>query len=192
MADLEQQHPPVMPSGNTHEPYANQGAAHGDATSSPIGWLKTPRGILRLVEFLFAIISFGAMSDASMYDHESSFKFLVAVGVMIFIYTIVLIVTYIFEPKVTALCVYQPVIELGLDGIFCVLLLAAGAAAAAKCNEKNSDTGYSICNLPDDFYGKHNKDNIKASIVFTFFNLICFAASTFFSWRVNANEEAKR
>lgn len=89
--------------------------------------------------------------------------------------------------QVDRYCLYMPVIELAFDGIFCVMLLAAGASSASKCNE-DLGGGITICK---DATSKA-KDNLKASIVFAFFTLIAMIASTFFSYKENAEEERKK
>ena len=68
-----------------------------------------------------------------------------------------------------------------------VLVFFFPAATAAQC-DKDLGGGFSIC---EDGPQKV-KDNMKASIVFSFFLLACFIASTFFSWRDNAAEERKK
>jgi len=198
MADIEQQPQqgmdptPVMPGGemNTAPP---QGAGYGGGVPSeeftPFGWVKTPKGILRLIEFLFSMIIFGTMADVSGYDSFSQFQFSVAVGAMLFIYTFCLILCYIGRKTVERYCLYMPPIELTMDGIFTILLLAAGAAVAAKCNEDNYlGSGKSICDVAP----TKTKNNIQASAAFNFLAMFCMMASTFLSYKENAAEEAKR
>lgn len=125
------------------------------------------------------------------WDEYANFKFLVAVGVLSFLYTLVLVVTYICRPTVDKICTYQPVIELVLDFILVVLCLAAGAAAATEAAKK-FDIGNGDRKSLLDVLSSGDKSNLQASIVFTFFNMILFAISAFFSWKENAAEERKR
>lgn len=191
MADLEQQQQPTSVVPAAGEPYHqdnNSGTAPA-AEGPSWTWIKTPTGILRIVEFLFAIISFATMADVSGFDEYSQFKYLVAIGVIVFLYTLTLVVVYIFRSAIERKCLYLPVIELAMDGIFVVLLLAAGAAAASRLSETLDGTeGQNIL----DGASSRNKSNLQASVVFTFFNMICFMVSAFFSYRANAAEEAKR
>jgi hypothetical protein len=77
-------------------------------------------------QYAFAFASLCVCSDVTGYDKFDQFKFEVACGVLVFIYTLVLMAVYTFRPSVERMCLYLPVIELVLDGVFCVLLLAAG------------------------------------------------------------------
>lgn len=189
MADLEQQQTSVVPP--THDAYPPAG--NGGDFYSPWAWIKTPRGILRMVEWLFSIVSFACMANVGDgWDTFSDFKFLVAVGVLAFLYTMVVMITYICRPSVDKCCTYQPPIELALDGILCVLLLAAGAAAATAENKKRYDYPDGSTKSYLDLVDGSHKSNLQASIVFTFFNLVLFIVSAFFSYRENAAEERKR
>lgn len=130
---------------------------------------------------------FVCLDSFNGWDNFSQFKYLVATGVLVFVYTFVLIFVYIFRRTIEQRCLYLPPIELALDGIFCVLLLAAGAAAAQKMNADYIGDQSIL-----DLVSSGQKSNLQASVVFTFFNLLCFIASTFFSYRENAAEERKR
>lgn len=165
-------------------------ASYGDAQSqefSPWSWVKTPKGALRIVEFILSIVMFATMADVENFDVRSEFKYMVACGVIVWLYVTIMMILYICRKTVDRYCLYMPIIELVFDGIFCVMLLAAGAASASECNA-DQGFGSTICkDAPTKV-----KDNIKASIVFAFFTLIAFIASTFFSYKENVEEERKK
>jgi hypothetical protein len=147
--------------------------------------LGTPRGILRLVEILFAIIAFATMADQTGFDSVSEFQFVVAANVLAFIFAFILLLVYIFQDKVDLMCLYTPIIELVGDGILTLLLFIAGIASAVKCSKSvatgpNSDT--TICKT---------YNLVAASVAFTFLTFALFAISTYFSYRLNVEEERK-
>jgi hypothetical protein len=92
------------------------------------------QGVLRIIELLFSVVIFATMASVGGFGNFSSYALEVAVGALIFIYVFVLIITYFLHAYVQGACTYQPIIELVFDGIFIILLLAAGIAAAVQCN----------------------------------------------------------
>lgn len=146
----------------------------------------TPRGILRLVEIVFAIIAFATMADENGFSAFSQFSYLVAANVIAFVWAFFIVLVYIFQDKVDNACLYTPIVELVTDGIVTLLVFAAGCAAATKCNDK-IDLGpfggsTTICK---------ESGHVTASVVFTFFTFLLFAVSTFLSYRSNVAEEKK-
>jgi hypothetical protein len=150
---------------------------------------KTPRGVFRLLELLFAIISFGAMADVSMFDREDDYRFLVGMGVLAFMYAFIISLIYIFQQRVDNCCLWTPVFELCADGLLTILLFAAFVASAVKCNKNlaASGSGMTVTWCDD----SKDKDNVKASIAFTFINFVTFVCSTWFSYKLNVEEEKK-
>jgi hypothetical protein len=148
---------------------------------------KTPRGIFRLFELLFSIIAFGAMADVNGFDTENDYKFLVGMGVLAFIFSFIISLVYIFQQRVDSCCLWTPVIELCADGLLTILLFAAFVASIVRCNKKIQfgSQSFSACDDSND------KDNLKASIAFTFLDFVLFGLSTWWSYKLNIEEEKK-
>lgn len=68
----------------------------------------------------------------------SDFKFMVAAGVLAWLYVMFLMIVYIFRARIEQWCTFLPPIELVLDGVFVVFCLAAGASSADRCNHRIS------------------------------------------------------
>jgi len=138
----------------------------------------SPDGILRLLEWLLTVISFGAMSDQTGYSNFSEFQFLVAAGVLAWLWTMVMLTFYIFDMHAT-----KPVlnlVEFVGDLLWAFFEFVAGIAAAARCNktvftDPVTGTTYHTCD--------HEADKAKAGTAFAF--LACFAlmGSAFFSYK---------
>jgi len=172
-------------------PSTNAASSAGpDDGLAPWGWLKTPKGWTRLAEWLFSVIMFATMADVNGFDNYSEFKYQVACGVLVWLYVTTIMLCYIFRRSVERHCLYMPVIELAFDGIFCVMLLAAGAAAASQCNKDIGPPGFSVKLCSDAPTTIKNK--LKSSIVFAFFTLLAMIGSTWFSYKENVAEERKR
>ena len=147
--------------------------------------LSSPRGVLRLIGLLFSIIAFATMADVTGFGQESSFGYLVAANVLAFIWCFVIILIYIFQSEVDLICLYTPIIELVGDGLLVLLLIIAGCAAAVKCTEsqptQNGGTSTFCSYYP----------NIAASVAFTFLNFAVFIIASWFSYKLNVEEERK-
>jgi len=134
---------------------------------------------------------FATMADVNGFDSESEYQYQVACGVLVWLYVTAIMLCYIFRRSVERHCLYMPVIELAFDGIFCVMLLAAGAATASKCNKNLAPSGFGTvkwCSTPSSTI----TNKLKSSIVFAFFTLIAMIGSTWFSYKENVAEERKR
>ena len=136
------------------------------------------------------------MASVDHFDTYSDFKFMVAAGVLGWLYVMTLMVVYVFRARIEQSCTYLPPIELVLDGVLVVFCLAAGASCADRCNHRLHELdgtawdGETVCN--NAFISKTTKNDVNASIVFAFFSMIAFMVSFYYSWRDNAKEEAKR
>jgi len=140
--------------------------------------LTSPDGILRLVEWLFALISFATMASASGYSSFSQFQFLVAAGVITWIWTMAMLTYYIFDLASKNAILH--LVELAGDFVVVVFEFAAGVAAAAECNTHPcSITGVPVCDsLLCDGVG-----DAKAGIAFAFLTFFALLGSMFFDWK---------
>jgi len=174
-------------------------AAPPDAVGCNLNSMKrvffSAPGALRLLEWLFAIIAFGAMADQAHMDPDfgnatqdgtrmtGSGKFVIAMGVLVFVYTMAVIVLNLFDVHSTR--PFLLLFELVTDALFGLLCFIAGIAAGARRNDKSPQSDIKFC----DTYtvpatGKDYKaDNAKAAVAFIFFASFCLFASTFFSYR---------
>lgn len=100
-----------------------------------------PPGVLRAVEWLCAVIAFGAMSDASCskcphdvsaYGKISDFAYLVAIGVIVWLYVSAIATASVLD--LHSRFPWLPRVELALDAVFAFLLFVGALAAAARCS----------------------------------------------------------
>jgi len=129
--------------------------------------VTSPDGVLRLFELLFAIVSFGAMADEPNYTVASEFKFLVAAGVLTFLWTLVMLTFYVFDLASSAPLIF--VVEMVGDFVLIVFEFAAGVASAHKCNES----------IP----GTSGQSKPKAAAAFAFLLFFALLGSLFFGYK---------
>ncbi|KAI9102049.1 membrane-associating domain-containing protein [Phlyctochytrium arcticum] len=139
-----------MPSGT--QPYSVP------ASESIIDTLKHPRTILRIIEWFFAVIAFSTIAE---YPHFDAISFMLFVGVVGWLLTMVFLAVYIFRPIQTQGRVYAYA-ELVITAIWVVFWFAASVAVAAL--------GCPACG------------NLKASVAFGFFSFGAWIASTWFAF----------
>jgi len=154
------------------QPQPGQSKASGLSGESFKRVLTSPDGILRLVEWLFALISFATMASAtgysSFYSSFSQFQFLVAAGVITWIWTMAMLTFYIFDLASKNPVLY--LVELAGDFVLVVFEFAAGVASAAECNTHNG----LLCDGVGD---------AKAAIAFAFLTFFALLGSMFFDWK---------
>jgi len=148
--------------------------ATGLNTESLIRVFTSLQGILRVVEWFFAVIAFGAMADQTGYDTQDSLKYLVAVCVMTWMRPWFLSPSYIFDlhSKYPAL----NLVEFVADVFFAFMDMIAGIAVAAFCNEKISIPGGSVKKC-------ENADKPKAAAAFAFLLAFTLIVSAYLSFR---------
>jgi len=157
------------PSASPAPPTQTSSVASGCNGASFKRVLTSPDGILRCVEWLFAVISFGAMADQSGYDQFSEFQFLVAAGVLTWLWTMAMLSCYIFD-----LAGSNPIlnlVEFAGDCLWALFEFVAGIVAAKKCNDYSCSVG-----------------KIQAAAAFAFLCFFALLGSAFFSykkWRMN-------
>jgi len=171
-------------------------AAPPDAVGCNLNSMKrvffSAPGALRAAEWLFAIIAFGAMANQAAMDPNFSVftsdgtrmtgsgKFVIAMGVLVFIYTMAVLVLNIFDVHSTHS--FLLVFELATDALFGLLCFIAGIVAGAHCNDGVSGVKY--CDSITWLDGKdYAATNAKAAIAFIFFTAFCLWGSAFFSYR---------
>jgi len=150
------------------QPQPGQSKASGLSGESFKRVLTSPDGILRLVEWLFALISFATMASATGYSSFSQFQFLVAAGVITWIWTMAMLTFYIFDLASKNPVLY--LVELAGDFVLVVFEFAAGVASAAECNTRNG----LLCDGVGD---------AKAAIAFAFLTFFVLLGSMFFDWK---------
>lgn len=158
----------------THTKSASLPAApHGQvAMTYNFRLLFQPEGLLRLLEILLAIIAFGSMSDYPKYSEYGAFKFLVASGVLTFLW-----ILFILVATVINLHAQYPVLNFGefmMDLIWIFFNFVAFSVAADKCGSYDAVTKETICD-------EHNKP--KAAAAFSFLVAFGLLGSAFFSFK---------
>jgi len=168
---------PAAPQTYSTAQQSSNDAATGCNGASFRRVLTSPDGILRMVEWLFAVISFGAMADQTGYSSFSQFQFAVAAGVLLWIWTMVQLTFYIFD-----LAGKNPMlhlVEFAGDAVLAIFEFAAGIAVAAKCNQTiGSHAGCTGVHKP------------QASAAFAFLAFFALLGSLFFDfkkWRGSKN-----
>jgi hypothetical protein len=87
-----------------------------------------------LVTWGFSLLCFATAADALNGGSGSSqFEYLIAAGVLTWIYVTACLVYYCARNQIDRKCLSAPIIELVGDGVMLILLFAAGCAAASKC-----------------------------------------------------------
>lgn len=132
--------------------------------------LSSKDGVCRVFQWLLALIAFASMASQDNYDHYSSFKFLVFVGVMVWLITPALLVSDLFQ-----LAHRYDMLDLariGYDSLFAFWSFSAAVAVAAKCSGKFDD-GSTVCSTAK-----------KARTAAAFMFLVCFLffATLVLSW----------
>jgi hypothetical protein len=157
-------------------PTQQNAGAVGCNTASFKRVVTSPDGILRLLEWLLTVISFACMADLKGYSTYSEFEFLVAAGVLAWLWTMVMLTCYIFDFHST-----KPVlnlVEFVGDLLWAFFEFVAGVASAARCNKT-----FEIPILNISQKTCEGVDKPKAAAAFAF--LACFAllGSAFFSFK---------
>jgi len=101
-------------------------------SESGMAGIKSVKGIMRLLAVVFSLISFSTMAAAHRSRNYNSFEFVVGICAATFVYSICMLLCYYKRMAVDLRFPFLPIFELVVDGIFAVVLLAAGADSAAK------------------------------------------------------------
>lgn len=158
-----------------HHNHTTSGSGYAYAQSeSGVGALRTPKGMLRIIQWVFSLIAFSTMAAVGSHLTGSA-AYVLACNVMVWVFSIVLIMAYICRDRVDLAFPMMPAAELLYDGVFLVMVLAAACAGAADC-ASNCSTYQSL---------GMNKGCYITSIVFTWFLWITFVWSTYLSVREN-------
>jgi hypothetical protein len=163
-------------SSNASAVPAQQGQGGDDFLKSGVAAFKTPKGILRIIVFFTSLIAFACMANAPFYDWHSSFEFLLAANVLTWLYTLFIIIAYVFRRQIETKCGYMPMVELVCDGIFFVFTFIAACTSAAKCDGVYS----SLCS----HYGE-----APAAIAFSFLTSFALIGLMVLSWLENRKLE---
>eukprot|EP01137_Pigoraptor_chileana_P000216 Opistho-2@36014 len=135
--------------------------------------LATPRGIVKIVEVLFTIITFGTVADSSCLSYDFPFSsafassfidrsnFIVAAGVIGFIFALITLVIYVFALD------RMPAIFNKIEMVFSILWAFILLLAAALWAAKLSDVSSSICEV----------SKMRAGAAFGFLSMFTFIAS---------------
>ena len=116
-------------------------------------------GILRVVTIICAIIMFGCMADSPNFEGSHTFKYIVACGVIVFIWAIVALVILFLGAKVAAV-VNPVVLQLVVDTLLVIMVLISAIVGAAKCGDEYK----AYC----DHYSTPN-----AAVAFSFITGVC-------------------
>jgi len=139
-----------------------------------VGIFMTVRGGARLVELLFSIIMFGAMADQDGFSSFSQFQFVVAAGVLTFVYLLFVITVHLlsFEERIPQF----NLIVLVNDGLWCFLCFIAGCVSAAECDTTVTifDASVKVCQF--------DASHAKAGIAFAFLTAFTFPISIYYSY----------
>lgn len=151
---------------------ANEVGPTGCSTESLKRVFTTPSGVLRLLEFLFALVAFGTMADQSHYSDQASFGFLVFTGVVSWLFIIFILLAHIFDIHSRFSWLY--LVEFALDILFALFAISAGIAVTYKCNKEIE--GIKFCS---DLLFKKS----RASAAFSFLLGFSMLGSSFFSFK---------
>jgi len=148
------------------------GARRNPATSMDLSIFRTPRGILRLVVWTFALMTFAIMSSQAGYSSVSELQFVMAMAIMCWLWETWVIGTYIFQYKVNnyPYVSFQPMLELIMDVIWFVLVFISFCVGANKCQE--SVPGGHLCS---------NAPNAQGALAMDFFTAFALGPSIYFS-----------
>jgi len=130
------------------------------------------RMMLRGTQLISVIVSFGSGADQESYTEQNEFRALVGIGVLVFLYIIVIINCYIFNVEgkwKSFFCVSENpfnLTEAVFDTTFSVMLLAALIAALDKAQSLD------------------NTSKAKVAGVFAFITFLLLVASAIVSWRL--------
>lgn len=152
---------------------ANDVGPTGCSTDSLKRVFVSPYGVLRLLEFLFALVAFGTMADQSHYSDQASFGFLVFTGAVAWLFIMFMLLAHIFDIHSRFSWLY--LVEFGLDVLFALFAISAGIAVTYKCNREIGDTGVKFCS---EFFKKS-----RASAAFSFLLGFSMLGSSFFSFK---------
>jgi len=171
----------AVPALSGHHPVDNQ-----PAKNHFIAPFKTAKGILRITEWWFSLLMFSLMADVPGYSTFSAFQFIVAAGVIAWVYTMAMMAIYIWKGRVEGGFPYMHFLEFFMDLTLTLFMFCGGIAAAARCNSHVGDV-YQVGGIRIDGTFKicdsaRKKNNIIASVVFTWFNFLAFGVSTFFTF----------
>jgi len=111
------------------QPQTPGNAVTGFNTASINRVVTSIDGVLRIVEWLLSLIAFSVMANLTV---ASAFQFLVAANVIIWLWTMVMLVFYLLDlggknPK-------MHLVELIGDCVLVIFAFAASVATAVKCN----------------------------------------------------------
>mmetsp|Transcript_6256 Transcript_6256/g.8719 ORF Transcript_6256/g.8719 Transcript_6256/m.8719 type:complete len:259 (+) Transcript_6256:61-837(+) len=130
------------------------------------------RMILRLLQMVSIIVSFGLASDQDSYADYSEFRALVGIGVLIFVYVLIIIslhICYVEARWTSFLCIHQNpfnLMEALGDGVAAIILLSAMAAALERARTLD------------------NSSKAKAAGIFAFLTFMLLMGSSIISWRL--------
>ena len=82
------------------------------------------------------MLAFGTMADQSGYTSQDSFKYLVAIGIMTWIWLWFMIPAYLFDLHSRFSRLY--LVEFVADVFFAFMDMVAGIAVVAFCNQKSN------------------------------------------------------
>ncbi|KJE98260.1 hypothetical protein CAOG_08250 [Capsaspora owczarzaki ATCC 30864] len=138
---------------------------------------KEPRGFIRIIQLIFAIIAFAAaaseecgakFSDFGSGKEKDRFAFFIATGVIAFLFDLAILVVYAFLleslPPVTVMA------ELGFTALWSFFWLLASSLLA--------DTVKDISDIPG-----CEPSSWQAAVVFGFINLICWVANIYYLFK---------
>lgn len=155
------------------------------ADSNNLRIFTKPKGILRVVEIVTSIIAFGAMASetgsvngflpSNGYQGYSEWQFLVAANVLAFVFAFVFCICYVFRQRIDLLCFFFPIFEWTMDAILCLLVFLASVMGAHRCD--NLQFGTKCGDMPTS-----DKNNVIASIVFSFFTFAILLALNVFDY----------
>lgn len=147
----------------------------------------SPPGILRVVEWFCALITFATIVDASpkvgsaSYSDYSEWEYAVAIGILVWLYSMVMMVAMLFD--LYAMVAPLGLIELACDAVFAFLMFVAGIAAAARCNTDVGGAGV-LKYCDDDAFGSKP----RAGAAFAFLTSFALMGSAFFSFQAYRNK----
>eukprot|EP00730_Choanoeca_flexa_P009556 TRINITY_DN12670_c12_g1_i1.p1 TRINITY_DN12670_c12_g1~~TRINITY_DN12670_c12_g1_i1.p1 ORF type:complete len:232 (+),score=20.06 TRINITY_DN12670_c12_g1_i1:103-798(+) len=153
------------------------------APLDPIAFVSQPTTVLRLIEFIFAIIVFGVISDGGFSHGKSVFNqndgaanFGIAVGVMSFLASSASLIISFLDKTSSMFTQHRALIakiEVAIDGFFALMFFVAAIVLAANWSKVDS--------VAKKHAAKRHVNAAHSAIVFSFFSWLAYCGSLFFS-----------
>ncbi|CAF1256287.1 unnamed protein product [Rotaria sp. Silwood1] len=166
---------------NTSSEAQAYGAGRAGSAFDPIGFIKKPQVILRIVAWVFSIIVFGCIAqegyadDTCRYNGSNACGYGVGIGVISFILTLAFTGIDLYFPNISNVKTRKTIVlsELVLSGILVFLWFIGFCYMTDQWRKEDNK----------DKEGWNGRNSVQSAIAFAFFSILIWAALTFFAFR---------